>query len=41
MHVLEKYELSTGLKAAKPNLLDEYTPNVFNNYILIDTSADN
>ena len=30
---LEKYELSTGLKAAKPNLLDEYTPNVFNNYI--------
>jgi len=41
MHVLEKYSLSTGLKINPPKVIDEYTPNIFNNYIIIDSSVDN
>jgi hypothetical protein len=41
MHCLEKFSLNSGLKINKPKLLDEYTPNIFDNYILIDSSAEN
>ena len=41
MHVLEKYALSTGLKIKNPSIIDEYTPNVCKEYILIDSSTDN
>ena len=41
MHVLEKFALSSGLKVSKPELIDEYTPNTFSKYILIDSSTDN
>jgi hypothetical protein len=41
MHCLEKFSLNSGLKISKPKLLEEYTPNIFDNYILIDSSAEN
>ena len=41
MHLLEKFALSSGLEVSKPKLLDEYTPNIYSKYILIDSSSEN
>ena len=35
MHILEKYALNTGLKINAPQMMDEYTPNTQNEFILI------
>ena len=41
MNSLEKFALNCGLKINAPEMVDEYTPNVFDKYILIDSSSEN